>query len=68
MQPDPRAIRAEIQDRQAAHRAAPDHGPAIAVAFAQARRPDLVAALLTRAADRLSAADPAPTLTHEAEK
>lgn len=64
---DPRAIRAEIQDRQSTNGRAPDHRQAVSEAVAHARRPDLVAALLTRAADRFSAADPVPSLTNEAE-
>lgn len=54
MQPlDPRAIRAQIQDRQSAHRGEPDHRQSVSEAVARARRPELVAALLARAADHL---------------
>ena len=52
--PDPRAIRAELQARQSDHAAPVDHQAAVSAALATATRPDLVAALLSRAGAKLA--------------
>jgi hypothetical protein len=52
---DPRATRAALQDAQAAHRPIPDHTEAIREGLARARRPEAVAGLLARAAEKLRA-------------
>lgn len=63
--PDARAARAALQDRQAAHRPDPDHAGTIRECLARARRPDLVADLLARAGEKLRPTTPAPEVNHD---
>jgi hypothetical protein len=57
---DARASRANLQDLQAGHRPLPDHTETIAEGIARARRPEVVAHLLGRAAAKLRASTNAP--------